>query len=90
MIDKQKKIELKRQVHHLNPVVMIGNHGLSDAVHHEIDTALTAHELIKIRINANDRDEFKKMITTICEKHNAEFIHTIGHVVAIYREREIL
>jgi RNA-binding protein len=47
--------------------------------------ALTAHELIKIRVNASSKDIRTQMITEIASKHEATVVQAIGHVVAIYR-----
>jgi hypothetical protein len=49
--------ELRARAHHLHPVVMVGHHGLTPAVLHEIDAALSAHELIKVRVFSDDRSE---------------------------------
>jgi RNA-binding protein len=85
-MDKKIKKELKGLAHHLNPVVMTGSQGLTPAVHAEIEVALEAHELIKIKVNAADRDERAVMIEKIIDEHNAELIQQIGHTVTIYRE----
>ena len=82
-----KKFELRRQVHHLKPVVMLGQHGLTPAVNAEIDQALTAHELIKIRISGQEREDKKAVTEEICKTHNAELIQAVGHIIAIYRAR---
>lgn len=60
-------LELKARAHHLNPVVMVGQQGLTEAVIKETDAALTAHELIKIRIFGDDRAE-RIAISTHCAK----------------------
>ncbi|MCH9769769.1 MAG: YhbY family RNA-binding protein [Gammaproteobacteria bacterium] len=86
-MNKDQILPLKRRLHKLKPVVIIGNQGLGDSVHAAIDEALNAHELIKIRVNAEDRAAREQMITAICEKHRAELIDKIGHIVAIYREK---
>lgn len=80
--------KLKMQAHKLNPVVIIGGNGLTENVHNEIDAALKAHELIKIRVNALDKEERAEMVAEICDRHDAALVQTIGHVVVIYRERE--
>lgn len=80
------KKHLKQKAHSLNPVVIIGGSGLTEGVHREIDVALDAHELIKVRVNAEDRDQRKQMIDTICQHHQADLIQAIGHIIAIYRE----
>ena len=66
---------------------MTGSHGLTPAVHQEIDIALTAHELIKIKLNANDRAERQAMLADILDTHQADLIQKIGHTVTIYREK---
>ena len=64
---------------------MIGQNGLSDNVHMEIDNALSHHELIKIRVPGQERKDKKAMIDGICEKHNADLIQSIGNVAVLYR-----
>ena len=86
-MDKKQLLELRKQAHALKPVVMIGQHGLTQGVHDEIETAIKSHELIKIRVNASDNDEFNKMANEICEKHQADLIKTIGHIAVVYREK---
>lgn len=69
----------------LKPIVLVGQHGLSENVHHEIDIALTHHELIKIRIPAQERQDKKSMIEAICGQHQAGLIQSIGNVVILFR-----
>lgn len=82
---KQKQ-QLKGQAHQLNPVVLLGQHGLTDAVQQEIEQALLDHELIKIRIPSIDRDERSRLITEICQARQAELVQAIGHIAVIYRK----
>jgi len=84
LTNKQKRY-LKTLAHHLTPVVIVGQHGLSDNVLNEVDLSLDAHELIKVRVNAGDRDERKKMLETLTESASAELIQSIGHVAVFYR-----
>ena len=84
-ISEKQRRHLKGLAHHLKPVVIIGQHGLSEGVTGEIDAALDAHELIKVRVNAADRDERKAMIEAICEQNKADFVNAIGHVAIFYR-----
>ena len=62
---------LKGLAHTLNPVVMIGNNGLTDAVMREIAISLDAHELIKIRVQGDDRDARIAMYEQICDDLDA-------------------
>jgi len=83
-----EKKKLSQQAHHLKPVVMIGNQGLTPPVHKEIERALNDHELIKIRISGQDRDERKALAQTIISEHDAYLIKTIGNIIVIYREKQ--
>ena len=65
----------------------MGQRGLTDAIHSEIELALNAHELIKIRLSGDDKKERQTIINTIITKHQAELIQTIGHVASIYRPK---
>lgn len=82
--DKQRRW-LKKRVHHLKPVVTLGQRGITDAFLAEMDLALERHELIKIRVNAGDRDERDALIGLIRERSHADFIHRIGNLAAFYR-----
>jgi RNA-binding protein len=84
-ITPQELRDLKSRLHHLKPVVIIGANGLSDEVVLEIDRALTAHELIKIRSNIENREERSAIADTICSKTKSALIQIIGQIIAIYR-----
>ena len=79
--DKKK---LRAEAHTLNPVVMIGQSGLTAAVLAEIEQALDSHELIKVKIRA-EREERKLISEKICTDTGAELIQTIGQIAVIYR-----
>lgn len=74
--------------HHLNPVVSIGNNGLTEQVLKEIELALNAHELIKIKVAGDDRALRLKMLEEICEKSGALAVHHIGKQLVIFRPSE--
>ena len=86
-MDKKIKKELKARCHHLDPVVRLGNNGLTEAVHAEIHLALNLHELIKIKL-AGDKEARKAFSAAIVEKHHADIIAEIGHLVCVYRKNE--
>lgn len=79
---------LKQLSHHLEPVVLLGAKGLTDAVHKEIDVALESHELIKIKLSSKDKLEKQKLADDICKKHGATLVNQIGHVIVIYRKSQ--
>ena len=86
MLNKDQIRQLKAAAHDLKPVVIIGHNELSPAVHNEIDIALKAHELIKIRVNANDKAHRQTMVEEICQHQAATLIGIIGHIAIIYRK----
>ncbi len=77
---------LRGLAHTLNPVVMIGNNGLTESVLKEIDMNLNAHELIKIKVMGDDRELRGQMLAEICAKSNAIAVHHIGKQIVIYRK----
>ena len=85
---KRPNKTLRQQAQQLKPVVMIGNKGLTQAVLEEINLALEAHELIKIKINANDKAEKQVMLDRIIEQQGAELIQNIGYIAVIYRKNK--
>ncbi|HZR03250.1 MAG TPA: ribosome assembly RNA-binding protein YhbY [Burkholderiales bacterium] len=77
--------QLKACAHRLSPVVMIGDKGLSSAVLKEIDVNLKSHELIKIRVTGDDRDQRERILRDICEKLQASAVQHIGKILVVYR-----
>ena len=83
----QRKAQ-RAKAHALNPVVMIGNEGLTAAVRKEIDRALSSHGLIKIRVLGDDRDARIAMFESICDDLNAAPIQHIGKLLVVWRPVE--
>ena len=71
--------------HKLNPVVSIAQKGLTENIRKEIQRALTNHELIKIKLITSKRENKKTITELICEEFGAECIHSIGHIILLYR-----
>jgi RNA-binding protein len=84
LTQKQKR-QLKALAHHLKPVVMVGQHGLTEGVFNELESALDAHELIKVRLSGAERDERREMQQAICTRTDAQLIQQIGHVAVYFR-----
>lgn len=85
-LTNQAKRKLIGEAHHLHPLVIIGNQGVTENVIAEIDRALFDHELIKIRI-AGSEDKAQKLAIAheICNHVKAEFLRLIGNIVILYR-----
>jgi putative YhbY family RNA-binding protein len=77
---------LRAQAHKLDPIVIIGDKGLTDQVVAEIDRSLKAHELIKVRAATDDRDARSAWMQEICARLEAHAVQEIGKVLVIYRE----
>jgi RNA-binding protein len=78
---------LKARAHHLQPVVMIGEAGLTPLVEREIDANLRAHELIKIRVLGDERAAREALIAAICEATGAHLVQHLGKIIVVYRPR---
>jgi RNA-binding protein len=84
LTDQQKR-HLRGLGHALKPVVILGNAGLTENVLAEIDQALTYHELIKVRVNAADREARSALIEAICTQTQGHAIQSIGHILLLFR-----
>ena len=84
---KQKR-HLRGLGHDLHPLVTIGGKGLADSVLAELDQTLEHHELIKVKVNAGDREEKKAVIAEMVEKSSATLVQTIGHIALLYRKAQ--
>lgn len=79
---------LRGQAHDLKALLQVGGKGVSDALLAEIDSALEHHELIKLKIAAEDRDARDAMIAAVVDRSRAALVQRIGHVAVLYRPSE--
>lgn len=84
---KQKNY-LRGVAHSMNPVVMIGAKGLTEAVLSEIELALEQHELIKIKLPSNSKAEKAALIAQISATTSSEPVQIIGRVGVLYRAND--
>lgn len=82
--EKQKK-HLRKLGHSLEPVVLAGGGGVSPGLVAELDATLAHHELVKVRVRAEDRDARNATIRALCEASGAELVQRIGHVALLWR-----
>ena len=87
MMDKATKNNFKAQAHHLKPVIIIGAQGITEALLKETEIALEAHELIKIKVNADTKNDRKEMALSLCDSLQAHFIQLIGNTAIVYRKK---
>jgi putative YhbY family RNA-binding protein len=77
--------EKRAEAHHLDPVVMIGNDGLTPAIRKEADAALNAHGLIKVRVFSDDRASREAMFAALADELGAAPIQHIGKLLVLWR-----
>lgn len=77
--------EHRANAHHLDPVVLIGSDGLTEAVQKEVDAALNAHGLIKVRVFGDDRAAREQIYQQLCDSLNAAPIQHIGKLLLLWR-----
>jgi len=82
----QERKRLRRIGHALNPVVMLGNDGLSEGVLEEARRALNDHELIKAKILGEDREARQQLIEALAEQTGAQVVQKIGKVVLLFKK----
>ena len=87
MLTPSERKALKAKAHKLDPVVQIGDKGLTEQVIAEIDRALHAHELIKVRAATLDRHARAEVFEQIAEKTQAQAVQHIGKVFVLFRKK---
>ena len=84
----RERVSLKGRAHALEPLVHVGQAGLTDAVVRETERALAAHELIKVKIGAPDRVARAQLGQTLCERTDAALVQSVGKVFVLWRPRD--
>ena len=84
---KQKQY-LKGMAHSLKPVVLLGQHGLTEGVLAEIDAALAHHELIKVKVAGEDRETKLLIAQAIVRETRAAQVQMMGNTLTLFRQAE--
>ena len=84
-LNPKQKHFLRALAHKLKPVVIVGGGGLTDGVINEIDQSIEHHELIKVRVNASDRQSRAQLIQQINTAVGCQLVLSIGHIAIFYR-----
>ncbi len=84
-LTQREKKHLRRLGHDLHPVIMIAGQGLKPTVLAAVDEALTAHELIKVRIRTDERATRQAWLRQLCETSGAELVGQTGFTALLYR-----
>jgi len=86
-LTNREREHLKARAHALEPVVQTGSSGVTDRLVAEVDRALTAHELIKLKVNSDDRADRVAIGDEICARTGATPVHRVGKVLILWRMR---
>lgn len=82
-----QRSRLKAKAHALEPVVYVGQHGISEAVIAEVDRSLTAHALIKVKLAGADRESRDELARLLSEATESAVVQQVGRVLALWRPR---
>lgn len=86
-LTSRERAHLKARAHALEPIVRIGHAGTTPGVIAEVDRALAAHELIKVRIDAADRDARVAAGQAVATATDAVAVHRVGKILILWRPR---
>lgn len=85
---KQKKY-LRGLAHNLTPAAYVGQKGLTDNLIAEVNTALNAHELVKVRFNDfKEREAKKEIIDAIAQQTHSEVVGMVGHMALLFQAHQ--
>lgn len=88
MINGRQRSYLKKLAHGIDPILQIGKNGVSENFIIQVDEALEAREIIKIKVLNNSFLSTKEVANEVANKVNAEFVQSIGNKFILYRESE--
>ncbi len=76
---------LRSHAHHLSPVVWVGASGVTEALLNELSLTLDTHELIKVKLLNDDREQRQAMIEALLAASGAQKVQSIGKILVLYR-----
>lgn len=85
ILDNRLLKQYRAIAHKLNPIVTVGGQGLTEGIQAELERALNDHELVKIKVNAGDRETRDQVIEALIEACDAELVQKIGHTATLLR-----
>lgn len=85
-LTQEQKKQFKSIGHHLKPVVIVAENGLTEGVMAELERAINDHELIKVQFRIAERDARRSIIDELCLNSSCELVQAIGKMALIYRK----
>ncbi|PIP03733.1 MAG: ribosome assembly RNA-binding protein YhbY [Zetaproteobacteria bacterium CG12_big_fil_rev_8_21_14_0_65_54_13] len=87
-LSSKERKDLKARAHHLKPVIRVGQKGITESLVLETEQALDIHELIKVHISGEDRDQCKLSGLELASQSHAEVVDHIGKTYILYRKQK--
>lgn len=87
-LTSSQKRYLRGLAHNLKAVIMTGNKGVTAALIREFANALDQHELVKVKLGSEDREERKAQIAELAQGAQAQLVQSIGRVACFFRRNE--
>lgn len=84
-LDAARRSRLRADAHHLQPTVIVGHDGATEAVRREIDAALAAHGLVKVRVADDDRMARERLLGELADALSAAPVQLIGRLIVLWR-----
>lgn len=84
-LTQEQKKQYKSIGHHLKPVLIVAEQGLTEGVLNELERALTDHELIKVQLRIAEREDRQAIIAELCVQGRCDLVQSIGKVALLYR-----
>jgi RNA-binding protein len=88
MLSKNQIQYLKTCAHDKKAVVIVGSNGFSENVIKEIDSSLSHHELMKIKVNGLNKENKDEIAAEICSKVKAETVQILGSIITVFRQNK--
>ena len=86
-LSARQRAQLKARAHALEPLVHVGQAGASEALRAEVERALTAHGLIKVKLAGADREQRQQLTAALCAHTGAAAVQQVGRVLVLWRPR---
>lgn len=85
MLSRNQRLFLRARAHDCKPIVRVGQRGITDALTAELDAALRAHELVKVKIPGADRETRTALVQALCTACGSEVVQQLGGTATLFR-----
>lgn len=85
-LTQEQKKQFKSIGHHLKPVLIVAENGLTEGVLAELERALNDHELIKVKLALAERDDRRALLDELCAQSRSDLVQSIGKMALVYRK----